>query len=580
MIMRAWPLIGAVLVLAAACGPVAEPAPEPRDTAPEPAGPPNILWIVAEDHSPDLGSYGDEYAITPNLDRLASEGARFTRAFATAPVCAPARSTIITGMYATTIGSHHMRSTAVPQPFVKAFPEWLRAAGYYTTNNSKTDYNFSPWLETDTARAVRGAPIGPWDDSSATAHWRTREPDQPFFSVINLGVTHEGQVRLPADRFAERTSFLTTDERHDPAAATLPPYYPDTALVRRNWANYYDLVTVMDTQVGKILADLEADGLGDDTVVVFYGDHGRGLSRAKRWVYDSGLQVPLVIRWPGRIEPGATRDDLVSFLDLAPTTLSLAGVPVPAHMQGRVFLGEGTEGEPEHLFFTRDRMDEKYDRIRAVRDRRYKYIRNFAPDLPYSQPIAYMDEMPMMQEWRRLAAEDELTGPQRHFFAETKPREELYDTEIDPHEVNNLAGDAAHADRLTRMRATLDMWIEATGDLGEMSEDELLERFRPDGTYQTTATPSAYPQGGIFHGPPRVTLSCPTEGASIVYTTDRGDDPRWKLYTEPFRMADWMLRVQCGRLGYFDSEVVSYDFDVEFHWLVPESPEAPATGAR
>ena len=434
-----------------------------------------MLWIVAEDHSPD--------AITPNLDRLATEGGRFTRAFATSPVSGPARSTLITGMYATTIGSHHMRSTAVPPAYVKAFPEWLRAAGYYTSNNEKTDYNFSPWLATEPDRAVREAPLGSWDDSSREAHWRNRETDQPFFSVINLGVT----------------------------------------------------VMDMDGQVGKILVELEADGLADDTVVFFYGAPGRGLPRAKRWVYDSGLHVPLIVRWPGRIEAGSVREDLVSFLDFAPTLLSLARAPVPDHMQGRVFLGEGTEPPPAQLFFTRDRTGESYDRVRAVRGNRYKYIRSFEPGLPYAQPA-----------------------------------EELYDTEADPHEVVNLADEPTHADRLATMREALKSWIVETGDLGEVPEAELVARFRPDGVPPTTEPPQVQPQGGTYHGPPQVTITCPTDGSTAVFTTDLGDELRWQLYTWPFWMGDPRVQAQCGRLGYFDSDIVSYDFDVEMHWLIPE----------
>ena len=450
MIRQACVLLPALAL--AACGAASDPA-SPAAVA-EP--PPNVLWIVAEDHGPHHGSYGDAYAVTPNLDRLAADGARFTRAFAVTPVCAPARSAIITGMYPTSIGSHHMRSTAVPPPHVKGFTEWLRAAGYFTTNNAKTDYNFSPWLPTETRRAVREAPLGLWDQNGDDAHWRNRAPGQPFFSVFNLGASHEGQVRMPDERFAERTAQLAPDARHDPAAAPLPPYYPDTTEVRQDIARYYDLVSVMDAQAGEVLAQLEADGLADDTVVFFYGDHGWGMPRGKRWVYDSGLHVPLLVRWPGRIAPGTVREDLVSFIDFAPTLLALAGTPVPAHMQGRVFLGNDAAPEPEHRFFTRDRMDETYDRIRAVRDRRYKYIRNFAPELPYAQPIAYMDLMPTMQAWRGLAAVGELEGPQRQFMAATKPAEELYDTEADPHEVANLAGDSAHAERLARMRAALD----------------------------------------------------------------------------------------------------------------------------
>ena len=560
MIRQACVLLPALAL--AACGATSDPA-SPAAVAEPP--PPNILWIVAEDHGPHHGSYGDAYAVTPNLDRLAAEGARFTRAFAVTPVCAPARSAIITGMYPTSIGSHHMRSTAVPPPHVKGFTERLRAAGYFTTNNAKTDYNFSPWLPAETRRAVREAPLGLWDQNGEDAHWRNRAPGQPFFSVFNLGASHEGQVRMPDERFAERTAHLAPEARHDPAAAPLPPYYPDTPAARRDIARYYDLVSVMDAQAGEILAALEADGLAGDTVVFFYGDHGWGLPRGKRWVYDSGLRVPVLVRWPGRIAPGTVREDLVSFIDFAPTLLALAGTPVPAHMQGRVFLGDDAAPEPEHLFFTRDRMDETYDRIRAVRDHRYKYIRNFAPELPYAQPIAYMDLMPTMQAWRGLAAVGRLEGPQRQFMAATKPAEELYDTEADPHEVANLA-DSAHAERLARMRAALDEWIATTGDLGEIPETELAQRFRPDGVYQTAKRPQADPPGGMFHYPPTVELTCPTDGATIEYTTEQGDAPRWKLYTGPFRMLDWELRFRCGRLGYFDSETVQYDFHIDYNW--------------
>ena len=279
-------LAGCVLAPVPASGATSGPAPGPA--------PPNFLWIVAEDHGPHHGSYADPYASTPNLDRLAAEGARFTRAFATAPICSPARTAIITGMYPTSIGAHHMRTVAVPPPWVKAFPEWLRAAGYFTTNNAKTDYNFSPWLATDVRRALRDAPLGVWDQSGRHAHWRNRAPGQPFFSVFNITTTHEGKLR--PDRFAKVTAGLAPATRHDPAAAPLPPYYLDTPEVRRDVARYYDLVSVLDARVGAILAELEADGLADDTVVFFYGDHGWGLPRGKYWLYDSGLRVPLLVR--------------------------------------------------------------------------------------------------------------------------------------------------------------------------------------------------------------------------------------------------------------------------------------------
>ncbi len=342
--------------------------------------PPNILWVTCEDTSPDLGCYGDAYAVTPNLDKLAAQGARYTHCFTHAPVCAPSRSGIITGMYPTTIGTHHMRCHGVPQPFVRCFTEYLRAAGYYCTNNSKTDYNFPP-------------PITAWDECSKEAHWRNR-PDkgQPFFAVFNIGSTHESQC-WPIDGKLD----------HDPAKAVLPPYYPDTPVVRRNWARYYDQVTKMDAQVARILKELEDDGLAENTVVFFYGDHGRGLTRAKRWVYDSGIRVPLLIRWPGVIKPATVTDRLVAFVDFGPTVLSIAGIKPPEHMQGRPFLGEHDTPPRDYVFAHRDRMDETYDIIRAVRDKRFKYIRNFEPHKPYAQRINYMEKMPILQEMRRQA---------------------------------------------------------------------------------------------------------------------------------------------------------------------------------
>src|SRR5262245_5216487 len=356
---------------------------------------PNILWISAEDISPDLGSYGNAYAHTPNLDRLASEGARFANAFSVAPVCAPSRSGIITGMYPTSIGSHHMRSKAVPPAGVKAFTEYLRAAGYYCSNDSKTDYNFE-------APPSHAPPLTVWDESSRTAHWRNRAPGQPFFAVFNLTITHESQIRTSPEDFARNTAGLKPETRHDPAKAVLPPYYPDTPIVRNDWARYHDLITAMDLQAAKLLKELEEDGLTEKTVVFFWGDHGRGLPRAKRWLYESGIRVPLIVRWPGKIQPGMVREDLVSLLDLGPTVLSLAGVPIPAHMQGQAFLGPGAAPPRRYVFAHRDRMDESYDMMRTVHDGRYHYIRNFFPGRPYAQYIAYMEEMPTMKEMRRV----------------------------------------------------------------------------------------------------------------------------------------------------------------------------------
>jgi uncharacterized sulfatase len=419
---------------------------------------PNIVWIVAEDISPNLGCYGDKDAITPNLDRLAARGARFTRCFTHAPVCAPSRSGLVTGMYPTTIGSHHMRSTLKNPP--PTFMEELRKAGYFVAWPGKTDFNFSP-------------PKGAFD---STQNWMTKgELKEPFFAFINLFVTHESQIRVPKATYEKNTAQLKSNERRDPAKVALPPYYPDAPEVRHDVAVYHENITAMDYTVGDILKWLDDEKLADNTVVFFFGDHGWGMSRGKRWLYDSGLHVPFLVRWPGVIKPGTVREDLVAFLDFAPTVLTIAGAKVPERMQGQPFLGDKVSPR-KYVFAARDRMDETFDRIRTVRDERFRYIRNHYPELPYAQHILYMDEMPTMQVWRKWAAEDKLSGPQKLFFAATKPAEELYDTKADLHEVNNLAADPAHADKLKELRAALDQWVKDTKDLGEVPEDELIRR--------------------------------------------------------------------------------------------------------
>jgi uncharacterized sulfatase len=528
------------------------------------ARPPNILWISSEDISPDLGSYGDAYSITPNLDRLAAQGARYTNAFATAPVCAPSRSAIITGMYPTTIGSMHMRSKAVPPAGVKAFTEYLRAAGYYCANNSKTDYNFE-------APPAHRPPDTVWDDCSATAHWRNRpDKSQPFFAVFNIMVTHESQTRATEAQYKRNTARLAPEQFHDPAKAKLPPYYPDTPLVRKDWARYYDNITAMDYIVADILKQLEDDGLANDTIVFFWGDHGRGLPRAKRFVYDSGLRVPLIVRWPGQIKPGTVNDELVCLFDLGPTALSLAGAPIPAHMQAQAILGAHKKSPRQYAFAHRDRMDEAYDTMRSVMDKRYHYIRNFHPDRPYAQYIDYLEEMPTMKELRRLykghmnALDPNygkaLNPAQLRFMAADKPPEELYDLTFDPHEINNLADSPRHQAILKRMRAALDNWRKETKDLGDAPEMELRERMRPGGVWQKVAAPAV--SESAAGSEVKVKLTCATEGASIAYTTDEGERPRWLLYKGELTLKRPVtLRVKACRLGYLDSEEAVKKFD-------------------
>jgi uncharacterized sulfatase len=424
---------------------------------------PNVVWIVGEDMGPELGCYGDPNAKTPNIDRLAREGARFTRCFTHAPVCAPSRSGLVTGRYPTSIGTHHMRSTLLKPP--PLFTDHLRRGGYTVcwptrTPYGKTDFNFK-------------LPPGCFD---VVDDWTAHVPRGPFFGFFNITTSHESQIRAPAAKRAQNLARLKPSERHDPARMRVPAYHPDTPVVRRDLANYYDLVTAVDSTVGDVLAALDRAGVADNTVVILIGDHGRGLPRSKRWVYDSGTHVPLIVRWPGHVAPGTVRDDLVCFLDLPATTLALAGVPVPEAFDGRVILGPGAGPEPRHVFSARDRMDERDDRIRSVRDRRFRYVRNFHPELPYAQTIAYMEEMPTMREWRRLHAEGALNPVQDHFFAATKPAEELYDEDADPDEVHNLAGDPAYRDKLAELRAALDRWVADTHDLGAVPERELVRQ--------------------------------------------------------------------------------------------------------
>lgn len=447
---------------------------------------PNILWITCEDISPLLGCYGDKLAITPHLDKMAGEGIRYTKAFSTAPVCAPSRSCLITGVYATSLGTQHLRSEVELPDKIKCFPEYLRAVGYYCSNNYKKDYNFID--------------VNVWDESSHEAHWRKRKPGQPFFSVFNFESTHQGQINGSDEEFEEKYgSKLKPEERHDPAKILLPPYYPDTPFVRKIWARYYDLITFMDKQVGEILGQLEADGLAGNTIVFFYADHGLGIPRYKRTLYDSGLHVPLIVRIPERYQDlspyraGETIDSLVSFVDFAPTVLSLVNLSVPNYMQGRAFLGSQSKSPRKYIFGASSRVDEAYECSRCVRGERYKYIHNYLPHLPYIQPSQYCDQAEIMQELRHIVAEQELTPAQKKLWAATKPVEELYDTIEDPDEINNLIDKPDKKAILQKLRKTLHNWMLETYDTGFLSEAEMHIRAEGSTPYTIARDSRKYP---------------------------------------------------------------------------------------
>jgi uncharacterized sulfatase len=445
-----------------------------------------------------------------------------------------------------------MRCNGVPPHYVKCFTEYLRAAGYYCTNNSKTDYQFD-------------VPLTAWDESSVKAHWRNRGAGQPFFAVFNFMTTHESKVRDKSAELKKRLDSLTASERHDPAKAVLPPYYPDTPKVREDWAQYYDTITLMDKEFQAVLDELKAEGLADETIVFFWGDHGRGMPRAKRWLYDSGTRFPLIVHVPEKYKDliskqgyaaGGADDELVGFIDLGPTVMSLAGVKIPEYIQGHAFLGPQKSKPREYIFSARDRMDEAYDCIRAVRDNRFKYIRNYMPHLPYAQDIDYMNQMPTMQEWRRLNAEGKLTGPQKLFFRESKPIEELYDCIEDPDEINNLAGDPLHQEVLKRLRGEHRKWMEETGDVGLIPEPEFDAMKWPKGKPETTALPYFINKGE------KIEIGCLTPGASITYRMDDNFKAKtgWQLYTAPSERAGQTITAKACRIGFSGSKAATYRF--------------------
>ena len=440
---------------------------------------PNILWITCEDMSPNLGCYGDKFADSPTIDAFAARSLRYRTCWSNAPVCAPARTTIISGMYPPSTGAEHMRSETKLAPGQKMFPQILREqAGYYTSNNVKEDYNIA-----HTGKV--------WDDSSNKAHFRNRaSKNQPFFSVFNFVITHESQIRKTPHEL-----------KHDIREVRIPPFYPDEPEVRHDWAQYYDNIKTMDGMVKRVLDELQADGLADSTIVFFYSDHGAGMPRYKRWPYDSGLHVPFIVHFPEKYrhlapknyKPGAWSDRLIGFIDLAPTVLSLAGLKKQSYHQGYAFLGPQTEPERPYLFGFRGRMDERIDLVRSIRDQRYVYIRNFLPHRIYGQYLSYMFEMPTVRKWKELFDAGKLNAVQSAFW-KVKPAEELYDLQADPDEIRNLAQNptAEHRATMNRLRNALMAEAYEIRDVGFLPEAEMYARAGSDAPYTMGHDPKRY----------------------------------------------------------------------------------------
>ena len=515
--------------------------------------PPNIVIFIADDLGEgDLGCYGHQVLRTPHIDRLAAEGLRFDAAFLTISSCSPSRASILTGRY-----PHSTRAEDLHDPLPadqKTIAHYLRAgAGYYTACVGKWHLGNEVRGQFDTILECQAAPTA----ANTVKLIRERPAGKPFFLWVASTDPHRPY------------QLNTIAKPHKPEDVVVPPYLPDHPHIRKELALYYDEIVRFDECVGTVRQALSDAGELDNTIIVVMSDNGMPFPRAKTTLYDSGLRTPLIVRWPGKLKPGTTEDRLVSLMDLGPTVLSLAGVKVPPHMQGQAFLGEQQKAPREYVFAHRDRMDEAYDMMRAVRDKRFKYIKNFFPGRPYAQHIAYAEEMPTLMEMRRLYKEHmnalspdygkALNPVQLLFFRPEKPPEELYDTESDPHEINNLAASPQHQATLKKMRTVLAQWQKDTKDLGLMPEDQLRERMRPGGVWAKVEKPAV--SETVAGDSVKLKISSATEGASIAYTTEQGRNARWLLYTGDLTLKRGSaVRVKACRLGYLDSEEVLKQF--------------------
>ncbi len=522
---------------------------------------PNIVWIVTEDISPTLSFYGDSIAKTPNLDALAKESLIYDNAFAPVGVCAPTRSSIITGMYPTSIGTMHMRTgqdvmswgnrsykdsielgrnditgkplrqyAAVIPEYIKCFPEYLRAAGYFCTNNEKTDYQFA-------------APVTAWDENNNKAHWRNAPKGKPFFSVFNIGTTHESRL------WKNNNLSLTVN----PDDVKVPPYLPDNEVTRHTIARHYSNVELMDAEVGTFIKQLKEEGLYDNTIIFFYSDHGGPLPRQKREIYDSGLKVPFMIK--GITSKTGRTDRMISFVDLAPTLLSLANIEPPKHMEGKAFLGKYNTEARNYIFGSSDRFDEYTDRIRAIRNKKYLYLKNYYPELPKYKDVGYRKNIPMMPVFLDLKEDNRLNETQQIWF-NRKTDEELYDCEKDPHNLNNLANRPEFNTILLEMRRVLDQHLKNHSDKGSIPETELINTMWPNFEQPKTAAV----EFKIVDN--KVQLSSQTKGASIAYyisnhANEKLDFNRtWKLYTSPIKMEkEKFIYTMAQRIGFKESDI-------------------------
>lgn len=535
----------------------------------------NILWLVCEDMGAYIPPFGDSTIQTPNLSRLASEGVLYPNLYSTSGVCAPSRFAIITGMYPSGAGANHMRTSsypkvsgeppyeAVPPPQVKMFSELLREAGYYCSNNNKKDYQFK-------------APVTAWDESSSHAHWRNRAPNQPFFSIFNFVTTHESGLFEPYGiRKGEFRFYKAGDRSVKPAAwdaktsgdetpvhvskdtkFPVPPYLPDNEVIQRDMWKMYNNIAEMDKQLGVILEQLEADNLLDKTIIFFYADHGGPLPRQKRLIYDSGLNAPLIIRFPNKENAGTIDDQLISFVDMAPTMLALAQQTLPDYLQGRAFLNN-SQPKRKYIHAAADRFDEVTDVIRAVRDERFKYVRNYRPQQSYYLPLSYRERIPTMKELLRLRDNGQLNEIQAQWFRPQKDSLELFDCLSDPYELHNLANDPKYSNKLKELSEEMDRWLRKIGDQPNLPENELVKQlWGGEEAQPKTAKPSIKARNS------EITITCSTKGASIGYRviSDQVESPNhWRVYQKPFQVKKGTkLQIQAHRIGFKPSDTIEY----------------------
>ncbi|MEL7117830.1 MAG: sulfatase [Bacteroidota bacterium] len=522
---------------------------------------PNFLFLICEDISPYLSFYGDRTAKTPNLDKLAKESLIYDNAFTTVGVCAPSRSTMITGMYPVSIGTHNMRTgksysgwgfraytklkktqrdqknipfsmySAVVPPEVKCFTKFMREAGYYCTNQGKSDFQFD-------------SPLSAWDENGK-GHYKNREDGQPFLSMLNFGVTHESRIWIKSE----------DSLRIDPDKVNLPSYIPDFEQSRIDYARNYSNIEELDAQMGRAIKELKASGEYENTYIIFMSDHGGPLPRGKRLIYDSGLKVPFMVRFPNQQKVGRT-DQLISFVDIAPTILSLAGVDVPDYLQGKAFLGKQEGADNEYVFGSRDRFDEFYDRSRSIRNKNFLLVKNYYLDQPLYLDLKYRKQIPFMNEFLRMRDNGELNETQMLWFNPSKPKIEFYDVVVDPEQINNLAHLPQYQDEIKTMLAELESWQKRVDDKGAIPEADLLLGMWPDMIQPRTAEPKVELVDKAYEA------ICETDGADIVYQYSESVDTittldHWKTYTKPLEKRNGTyLHVRATRIGYADSRSI------------------------